>query len=285
MLQVYINGALVGADEARISPLAGGFLHGVGLFETLRAYGGRHLFRLEAHLDRLFRSAAVIKLHIQHTGSGLTSAIYETLAANALRRDAHVRLTVAQGPEASQTVLITVYPLTAYPEMSYLRGAHAVVAETRRSVTSLLARIKSLNYLENLTIRREAQALDVDEAIFLDTDGYLAEGAASNLFWVKSGVIYTPALDRPILPGVTRSVVIGLAAEAGFGVSEGRWPVACLLEADEAFLTNSLMEVMPLTRVDQTEVGSGVPDAITTTLMGLYRDEVNRVSCDRRRNG
>ena len=272
--QVYLNGQLVDADSAQISPLANGFLYGVGLFETLRAYRGRYLFRLEAHLERLFTSAAVLGMEVGHTASDLTAAINKTLITNALTQDAYVRLTVAQGIENSPIVLITAKPLLPYPEMLYLHGARATLTEIRRNPTSPLARIKSLNYLENLLMRKGTRARGADEALFLDTDGNLAEGAACNLFWVKSGMIYTPCLDCPILPGITRSVVIEIARQEGYKVKEGKWGIEKLLEADEAFLTNSLMEVMPLTVIDETSIGSGRPGEITTQRIRLDRRSV-----------
>jgi branched-subunit amino acid aminotransferase/4-amino-4-deoxychorismate lyase len=185
-------------------------------------------------------------------------------------------LTVAQGANDATDVLITAQPLTQYPDSLYQRGAYAIIAEIRRNPTSLLARIKSLNYLENLIIRKQAGAQGADEAIFLDADGCLAEGTASNLFWAESDVIYTPSLDCPILPGVTRAFVIQLAHQCGYRVEQGKWKLANLLTADEAFLTNSLMEVMPLTRLNPHLIGDRRPGQMTLTLKRLYRNEVEK---------
>ena len=185
----------------------------------------------------------------------------------------------------SSDVLITAQPLTQYPETLYQQGLRAIVSQVRRNTTSQMTRVKSLNYLENLIARKQAKSQGADEAIFLDTEGYVAEGAATNLFWVKSGTIYTPSLDRPILPGITRGVALQLAHQLGWHTKEGLWRLNDLLTADEAFLTNALIEVMPLVQVDAKAIGSGTPGATTNRLRGVYQQTVADCVSEQRKVG
>ncbi len=275
----YLNNKLISLDDAKISVFDHGFLYGNGLFETMRAYRNYHVFRMRQHLDRLFHSAEIIGLQIKHSTEMIEDAIVETLAANNLAEAGYVRLTISQGvglagPDPSTceepTLLIVVKPFVPYPENLYHTGAHVIVSRMRRNAQSPVPRLKSLNFLENILARAEARDVGAQESIFLDTNGYVAEGSMSNLFFVRSGVLHTPSLECPILPGITRAVVLEIAAENGIPTREGQWILEQLSAADEAFLTNSLMEVMPLTQIDTVQIGKGAPGPITLKLMSLY---------------
>ena len=279
----YLNNKLISLDDAKISVFDHGFLYGNGLFETMRAYRNYHVFRMRQHLDRLFHSAEIIGLQIKHSAEIIEDAIVETLTANNLADAGYVRLTVSQGvgvagPDPSTceepTLLIVVKPLVPYPENLYHTGARAIVSQIRRNTQSPVSRLKSLNFLENILARAEARDVGAQESILLDTEGYIAEGSMSNLFCVHSGVLHTPSLECPILPGITRAVVLEIAAENGIPAREGQWTLEQLSATDEAFLTNSLMEVMPLTQLDTVQIGNGSPGPITQKFMSLYVSQV-----------
>lgn len=273
---VYLNGSLIPRSQARISALDYGFLYGFGLFETMRAYGGQ-VFRLDSHLNRLARSAEILGLPIQ--ALNLKGAVRDTIHANKLS-DARVRITISIGeggmvPDPSActqpTVLIVAGHYKPYPKQVYERGFRAVVSSIRRNSQSPLSRLKSANYLENMLAKQEARAAGVDEAICLNEKGLLAEASMSNIFLVNDGVLRTPGEESGILPGITREVVLELASQLGINTFEQDIRLDELFQTQEAFLTNSLMEIMPLTEIDGKPVGSGEPESVTRRLMANYK--------------
>ena len=273
---VYLNGCLMPLSQASISVLDYGFLYGFGLFETMRAYGGQ-VFRLDSHLNRLVRSAEVLGLSIGVTD--LKDAVMATLQANQLS-DARIRITVSIGegsmvpdPSTCQqpTVLILVGDYHPYPEQIYQKGFRAVVSSIRRNSQSPLSRLKSANYLENMLAKQEAGAAGVDEALCLNEKGFLAEASMSNIFLVNDGILRTPTEDSGILSGITREVVLELASQLGISTFEQDIRLDELSQTQEAFLTNSLIEIMPLTEIDGKPVGSGRPGPVTQRLMADYR--------------
>ena len=273
---VYLNGSLIPRSQARISALDYGFLYGFGLFETMRAYGGQ-VFRLDSHLNRLARSAEILGLPIE--ALDLKGAVRDTIQANKLS-DARVRITISIGeggmvPDPSActqpTVLILAGHYKPYPEQVYERGFRAVVSSIRRNSQSPLSRLKSANYLENMLAKQEARAAGVDEAICLNEKGLLAEASMSNIFLVNDGILRTPGEESGILPGITREVVLELASQLGINTFEQDIRLDELFQAQEAFLTNSLMEIMPLTEIDGKPVGSGKPESVTRRLMANYK--------------
>jgi branched-chain amino acid aminotransferase group I len=276
---VFLNGRFVERGEAAAPALDRGLLYGYGLFETMRSHGGR-VFRLEEHYRRLCEGAVVLELPPALTLDDLRAAIDTLLERNGLT-DAYLRLTVTAGPSpdeggASPSVLLVARPLSGYPPALYRRGMAAVTGSTRRNEASPLSRVKSLNYLDNLLAREEARRKGADEAILLNTRGLVAEGSASNLFLVGSGRLLTPSLDSGALPGITRATVIELAREAGIACAEGGVATEALVQAAEAFLTNSIMGVMPLTRLDGRPIGSGRPGPVTGAIRRLYARTVAR---------
>ena len=278
---IYINGALVSRAQARVSPLDRGILYGYGLFETMRSYGG-HVFSLDRHLARLMHSAGKMGIDAGLDPAALEQAIYKTLEANE-RPDARIRLTVLAGEgergltlptPGTLTIIIVAEKLVLPPPRDYKEGISAVVVSTRRNSRSLLSGIKSINYLDSLVAQSEAIAAGADQAILLNERGFVAECSTSNIFLVVAEKLLTPSVESGILPGVTREEVIELALTLGVAVVEEEISLAVLLRADEAFMTNSIIEVMPITTVDGKPVGSGKVGEVTWKLMGAYTELV-----------
>lgn len=275
MSTVWLNGRLVDERAASVSVYDRGFTLGDGLFETMRAYGG-HVFRLEAHLERLASGAERIGLPLP---DGLAVAVRSTLAASGLA-DAALRLTISRGLGGRGVALpVTVIPtvtVTAHPfepeARWYADGIHAVISKNRINEHAATAGLKCLGYLGAVLASEEARAKGADDALLLDTAGHLAEGAASNLFLVRGDVLYTPPLSCGILPGITRATVIGIAAGMGIAAREDPLPPEAVCDADEAFLTSSLRELVPLTQIDGRPVGGGRPGPLTRRLLDAYRD-------------
>ena len=273
---VYLNGSLIPRSQASISALDYGFLYGYGLFETMRAYGGR-VFRLDNHLRRLARSAEVLGLPIGTLN--LEDAVMDTIQANQLS-EARIRIAISIGeggmvPDPSTcnrpTVLILAGHYQPYPEEVYQKGFRAVVSSIRRNSGSPLSRLKSANYLESLLARQDARAAGVNEALCLNEKGFLAEASMSNIFLVTNGILRTPGQESGILPGITRETILELASPLGINTLEDNIRLDELSQAEEAFLTNSLIEVMPLTELEGKPIGSGRPGPVTERLTAAYR--------------
>jgi branched-chain amino acid aminotransferase group I len=284
---VYLNGRLVPHFKAGLSPFDHGFLYGYGLFETMRAYNG-HIFRLDSHLTRLRCSAESIGLtySVLTTEEGkqsLKAACMATLEANELK-DARIRLTVSAGegdvtPDistcSSPTVLITARNLVPLPPEKYQTGFKAAISFLRRNSQSPLSRLKSSCYMENVLARMTARAGGYDEAIFLNEQGYLAEGSTTNVFLVSRGELITPCFESGVLPGITRDTVLEIARTSNIQATE-RWvELNELVEAQEAFLTNSILELMPLVSVEGRPIGSRKPGKLTGDLLFAYRKLVD----------
>lgn len=278
---VWLNGELVPTASAKVSVLDRGLLYGDGLFETMRAHAGR-VFRLAQHLGRLRQGAEVLGIHIPHTDEDLRTAVTEALVGNALS-EASVRLAVTRGTgigpvpaESELTVFIVAREFMPYDEELYRRGMTAITATETRNERSRLWQVKSANYLQSILARMEAARSGAHEAILLNTRGYVAEASTSNIFAVKDNALTTPSLNSGVLPGITRSAVIDLAKQAGLDVTERTMPPDDLLAADELFLTNSLMQIMPLTELDGQPIGSGRPGPVTRRLAEAYDELLRR---------
>ena len=276
---VYLNGCLMPRSQASISVLDYGFLYGYGLFETMRAYGGQ-VFRLNSHLSRLARSAEILGLPIE--ALELKGAVMDTIQANKLS-DARIRITISIGeggmtPDPSTcdkpTVLILAGHYQPYPEQVYQKGFRAVVSSIRRNSQSPLSRLKSANYLESMLAKQQARAAGVDEALCLNEKGLLAEASMSNIFLVTDGILRTPGQESGVLPGITRETILELASQLGINTLEQDIRLDELFHAQEAFLTNSLIEVMPLTEIEGKLIGSGRPASLTKRLMVAYKEIV-----------
>jgi len=281
---VYLNGSLIPLSRARLSPLDYGILYGYGLFETMRSYSG-HVFRLEKHIERLRRSAKFLGIDLS-SAFDLGKALYDTLHANNLS-DARIRLTISGGEGETipdllvpqrPTVFITARSYTPYSDKVYQQGFKAIVSRIRRNTRSPVSAMKSISYLDSLLARREAKLGGADEAVLLDEHGFLAEGSTSNVFLISDNTLSTPSEDSGIVPGVTREVVLELASSLGVKAVVRRIASKELNQADEAFLTNSLIEIMPLTQVGGQTVGSGRPGKVTRQLMEAYKALVHECS-------
>jgi branched-chain amino acid aminotransferase len=280
---VWLNGTLCPKKEAKIPIDDRGFLFGDGVFETMRSYGGK-VFRLDKHLTRLFDSLAIVHLSIPYTSVELGKAVNDTLEANQLQ-EAYIRLTASRGqggrgidlPEkSSPTVLIVAREFVPYPPQVYREGMRVMISGIQQNLSSPTARIKSLNFLDHILARIEARERGLDEAILLNMDGFVCEGAVSNIFIVRQGTLSTPDRESGILPGVTREVIIELALREGIRIEERKVKPSELKEADECFLTNTLMEVMPVSGIDGRKVGKGKPGPLTLHLMEWYKDLVRK---------
>lgn len=285
---VYLNGSLIPRSQARISAFDYGFLYGYGLFETMRAYHGT-IFLLERHLKRLLDSAAIIGLGSRLAEIDLGKACIDTLRANGLQ-DARLRLTVSKGEvdsfpgantSAAPTVLVTAISSSALAAQVYNKGYRAGISSLRRYSQSPLSRLKSANYLLSVLAKMEAEAAGLNESLLLNEHGLLTEGSISNVFFVSQTGLVTPPVESGILPGITRGVVMELADSLEMNVTEGEVRLEDLRRFDEAFLTNSVMEIMPLVEVrDNTgrviTIGSGRPGKLTERLMTAYREMVER---------
>jgi len=265
----WVNGKLLLPDQPVISPLDRGFLYGEGLFETMRVYSGK-VFLLSQHLDRLFAGATELDF-TPPDRNYITQAVEQALAASGLA-DASVRLTVTPGTApSSPTLVILVRALALPPRELYERGCLAVSVPAARVGATALRRVKSLNYLANLLAQREARRRGAHEAILVDPDGCIVEGAMRNIFAVIAGELVTPPLSRGLLPGITRAAVLEIAEKQKLRWSERDIPLTEVYRAEECFLTSSLAEILPVASVDGRCMAATVPGAITEALTDAYR--------------
>ena len=277
---LYINGELRPLYTPHISALDRGFTLGDGVFETMRLVGGR-VFQLGRHLERLRRSAAVIELPVPMDDRLLEHAIARTVEANGLQEGV-VRVTLTRGateqrgllPPATciPTLAIWAMPFAGYPPEKYHHGAMACISRIRRNETSPSSTIKSCSCLDNVLARKEAAARRVDEALMLNIAGHLAGGASSNVYLVMGRTVLTPPSSSGALPGITRAVIRDLVPKLGLLWQERALAVEDLAQADEAFLTNALMGIMPLVSVDGRPIGRELPGPVTSDLSGAYQD-------------
>ncbi len=283
---VYLNGRMVPAADARVPYDDAGLQHGVGLFETMAAFHGR-VFRLREHLDRLADSARQLGLAAELDVERLAAAAQMAVAHNRLA-EARVRLTVTAGPLSQladdgraadpldrMTVLVVATPPTAYDPAYFERGIMALIAPAGANPMDAMAGHKTLHYWGRLRTLRQAAAVGAGEAIWLNVTNHLASGAVSNIFLARDGRLLTPiargeevdkSLPAPVLPGVTRAAVIELAEAADIDVQRRMLSVDDLLKADEVFLTNSSWQVLPVTRVEKSSIGDGDVGPLTQRL-------------------
>jgi len=272
--QVYIDGQLYSKEDAKVSVYDHGLLYGDGVFEGIRSYSGK-VFRMEAHLDRLWNSAKAILLKIPMSREKMAEAIEKTLAVNGIQ-DGYIRVVVTRGAGSlgldpnrcsnPQVIIITDH-ISLYPEELYRKGLEIVtVSVARNHPAALSPRIKSLNYLNNILAKIEGALAGCVEALMLNHKGEVAECTGDNIFLVRGGELHTPSLESGILEGITRDVVIELAREAGITVRELPLTKHDVYIADECFLTGTAAEVVPVVKVDSRPIGCGVPGPITRSL-------------------
>lgn len=278
---VCINGQLLSADQACISVFDSGFMQGVGLFETLRAYRGR-VFRLQLHLDRLAQSARTLGWGLVPDSAAMSDCIEQVVGATEAD-EVRVRLTVTTGSlrvsdsePPALTLVATASAGARYPVELYANGVTLVVSRYRQSAADPTIGHKTTSYFARLASLREAHAVGAFESLWLTPDERVAEGAISSLFAVRDETLLTPPLDTPVLPGITRAAVIELSAGLRIPVREQALRLQDLLAADELFLTNSLMQLMPVVRIGREAIGTEKPGDVTRRLAEAYDQRVVR---------
>ena len=279
---VFLNDRFVRKEEALVSVFDHGFLYGDGVYETLRSYGSR-IFMRDQHLVRLRRSAEAIGLELPIPDSQWPELLHDGMRRNDVgndRTDAYLRITVSRGegeigldPALCPRPTVVIMTKALHPSPSALAGdgASLTVAKTRRNLPEALSpHIKSTNFLNNILAKRESIAAGTFDSLFLNWKDELTECTVSNLFFISGTTLHTPAVDCGILDGITRSIVMTLAQEEGLRVQEGHYHVADLRRADECFLTNTSMEIMPVIRVDSFPIGEGHPGPLTRRLQTRF---------------
>jgi branched-chain amino acid aminotransferase len=276
--KVYINGKIVNPGEATISVFDHGLLYGDGVFEGIRVYNGK-VFKLREHLERLFESARSVALEMPMSREALARATEDTVRATG-KKEAYIRLVITRGvgnlgldPRKCTTpqVIIIVDDISLYPPEMYENGLEVVTASTVRNIANALSpRIKSLNYLNNILAKIEANRAGCPEAIMLNALGEVCECTADNIFLVKRGILSTPPIHAGILEGITRNTVMDLAREAGIEVREPTITRHDVYIADECFLTGTGAEIIPVVKADDRIIGTGKPGPITRQLRERY---------------
>lgn len=278
--KVFLNDNLIDAGEARVSVTDSGFLYGAGLFETMRSRNGV-VFRLEDHLDRLSASARALSISYPYEKAYLQEAVDRLLQANQLA-EARLRLTLTNGPLAQPeeqrkpTLLITATAFRPYPPEYYETGVLVILCPFRQNTMDPTCGHKTTSYYPRLLALNLAHRKRAAEALWFTTDNRLAEGCVSNVFLVKDSILYTPPLETPVLPGIARKTVHELAQQQSLDVVEKDLFIADVLEADEIFLTNVIMEVLPVAGVEQHTVGGGRVGPITGKLREAFLQAIEQ---------
>ncbi|MEE9295938.1 MAG: aminotransferase class IV [Phycisphaerae bacterium] len=277
---VYLNGEFMASSDAHVGVYNAGWLHGAGLFETMRAEN-RRVFRLDHHLHRLCASAKQLLTPVDRALLPAAETLEQLLERNGLT-EARVRLTVSAGSviEADEmqerpfTVCATAVPLVPYPERLYRTGVAVLISKYRQSKHDPLTGHKTTSYLPRLIAVKQARQAQCTEALWFTPENLLAEGSISNVFIVSGSVVATPPIDTPVLPGIARGVVLELCAAQGIKAQQRAIDVDDLFDADEVFLTNTIMQVMPVNRVEKRDIGGGRPGPVAKGLLEQYRKRV-----------
>lgn len=285
---IYLDGEYVKESEAKVSVFDHGVLYGDGVFEGIRAYNGR-IFRCEEHVDRLYAAAKAILLDIPATKQEMTDILLETCRKNNLK-DGYIRLVVTRGkgdlglsPKncPKPTIFCIAADIQLYNEEMYTKGMPIVTSAQRRNKATIVdPQIKSLNYLNNILAKIEANRAGVPEALMLNHDGIVAECTGDNIFIVKDNVIYTPPIHIGILDGITRRTAIELAQKLGYEVKEKEFTLFNVYNADECFLTGTAAEAIPVTSVDGRVIGEGVCGSVTKSLLEAFQEYANSNGTD-----
>ena len=280
---IYLDGNYVREEEAKISVFDHGVLYGDGVFEGIRVYKGR-VFKCEEHINRLYNAAKAIMLEIPMSKEEMTEVLLETCRRNQIK-DGYVRLVITRGkgdlglnPVSCKvaSVFCIAGSITLYPDEMYIKGMPIITAVQRRNKSTIVdPQIKSLNYLNNILAKIEANRAGVPEALMLNHDGVVAECTGDNIFIVKDNVIYTPPIYVGILDGITRNTVIELAKELGYEVKESEFTLFNVYSADECFLTGTAAEAIPVTNVDGRIIGNGEAGPVTTRLLEAFKAYAN----------
>lgn len=273
MDKLFFNDAIVPADKAAISFADNSYLYGMGLFETMRAVNGQ-VFRLDDHLNRMIASAKALAIPFGYTPREIESAIGQVLEANGLK-NARMRMTLSSGPltqaeSLKGMLLISATQFTPYPKEYYDKGVRVALTEFRQNPNDPTCGHKTTSYAARLIALRHAHEKLAAESLWFTPDNYLAEGSISNVFLVQDGVLVTPRLETPVLPGIARRTVLSLAEKLGIKCAEKDLTIHDLLSAQEVFLTNVIMTILPVTAVESHTVSEGKVGAITKRLTEAY---------------
>ncbi len=283
-MKVYLNGKVIDEGEALLPAADRGVLFGDGIFETIRAYGGKP-FRMDRHLERLRAGCRELRMARVPSDAEIREAVEELYRLNVASGDAYIRITLTGGLfDGSRTlerpggpnVHIMVKPFEGYPAEFYERGMKVIVSSVRSNEGSPTASIKSTCYLDNIVAKQEARDRGADDAVMLNNGGFLTEGTSSNLFLVRRGRLATPAVECGLLPGLTREAVMELCEEQGLACESAFLVLDDLLGADEAFFTVSTGEIVPIAEVEGKGIGFRCPGPITQRLSAAYRDLVRK---------
>ena len=275
---IFINDKIIPDTDGDISSGDRGFLYGDGIYETLRSYKGKP-FKLAEHLERMRHSAKRLRIAFDYTNADIGEWLNELIEKNCTQ-DAYIRITLSRGAGGGRlqmdenlepTTLIQVKPLTPYDKKLYENGMSLVVSNCRRSTTNPIYCHKSTNLLTSILLKEEANKKSAHDAIILNTDGYVAECIVSNIFMVSGESVITPSLDTNILLGITRRTVLEICKDNGISASEEHFTIERLLKSDEIFITNSLMEIMPVSRIEDSRLWGKIPGKITQQLMNAYK--------------
>ncbi len=282
--EVYIDGKYYPKDQAKVSVYDHGLLYGDGVFEGIRAYSGR-VFRLDEHLERLYQSARSVAIEVPMGLAEMRKVVLDTLRRNNLK-DSYIRLMVTRGvgdlgldPRKCHkpTVIVITDTIKLYPADAYEHGLRIIVASTRKNSPDCLSpRIKSMNYLNNILAKIEAIGAGVAESVMLDKNGFLTECTSENIFIVKNRVLYTPTAVVGILEGITRSVVMELAQRSGIEVQMAFLTPHDLFTAEEAFVTGTGAEILPVVEVGVRKIGDGKVGQVTRQLLSSFRELTQR---------
>jgi len=277
-LKIYIDGKFYNKEDAKVSVFDHGLLYGDGVFEGIRAYDAL-IFKCKEHIDRLYQSAHAIMLDIPMTREDMTEAVKKTLRENEMK-EAYIRLVVTRGigdlgldPRkcAKPTVFIITDKIKLYPQELYEKGLEIVTISTQRNIhESVNPQIKSLNYLNNILAKVEAINAGVEEAVMLNSEGYVSECTGDNIFIVKDGALLTPPVHSGVLRGVTRGAVIDIAHLKEIPMREEVLTRYDLFNADEMFLTGTAAEIIPVVKLDRRKIGDGKPGKMTNKLIAEF---------------
>ncbi|MFH1269693.1 MAG: branched-chain-amino-acid transaminase [Candidatus Omnitrophota bacterium] len=284
-MKIYINGEFYDKKDAKISVFDHGLLYGDGVFEGIRSYS-RMVFKLKEHIDRLFESAHTIMLKVPLTKEQVIRAVIATLKENKLT-DAYIRLVVTRGEgdlgldprkcEGKATVIIIADKIALYPDKFYKKGLEIITVPTIRNLPEALnPQIKSLNYLNNILAKIEANTAGYEEAIMLDSLGYVAECTGDNIFIAESSHLYTPPQCMGTLRGITRDTVLEIARRGKIPVHEHVLTRHEVYNSDECFLTGTAAEIIPVVKVDGRMIGDGKPGKLTLNLMKKFKEATKR---------
>jgi D-amino acid aminotransferase len=278
-MKVFLNDKVIDDGEAHLSVSDSGFLYGMGLFETMRCTGGK-VFALDDHLGRLFTSADQLAINNPYDKKYIAGAIEQTLEANNLT-DARLRLTLTNGPmaqggEGKSTLLITATRFEPYPAEYYEKGVRVVLTDFRQNTQDPIVKHKTTNYFSRLLALNMAHKKKAAEALWFTTDNRLAEGCVSNVFCVKDSAFYTPTLDTPVLPGIMRKTVCEIAKAQSIQLVERDLTIKDLLGADEVFLTNVIMLILPVVAVEAHTVGEGEVGPTTKRLTESVNEVISK---------